>query len=219
MAGLDHVVIGAATLEAGADFVEALLGVRPVPGGVHEGAGTHNLLLGLGEGTYLEVIAPDPGQPAPAGPRLFGLDDPGLLGRLAAEPALIAWVARTEDLDGLAARLGPECLGPVRPMSRGGLGWRFASPPAGADLGGLLPSMIEWVTPPHPPSLPDSGCRLLGLDGEHPEPEILAAALAGRGLPATMRARRGGGRRLVLHLAASDGRPCSLASPSPDQVA
>lgn len=218
MAGLDHVVIGAATLGAGADFVEAVLGVRPVPGGVHEGAGTHNLLLGLGEGTYLEVIAPDPGQPAPARPRLFGLDDAGLLRRLAGEPALIAWVARTEDLGRLAARLGPERLGPVRPMSRGGLGWRFASPPAGADLGGLLPSMIEWVTPPRPPSLPDSGWRLLGLDGEHPEPEILVAALVERGLPAAMRARRGARRRLVLHLAASDGRSCSLASSLSDDV-
>ncbi|MBI0535117.1 VOC family protein [Roseomonas sp. KE2513] len=212
MASLDHIVIGAATLGEGADFVEALLGLRPGPGGAHEGAGTHNLLLGLGEGAYLEVIAPDPGQPAPARPRLFGLDDAALLRRLAARPALIAWVARTEGLDALAARLGPGGLGPARPMSRGGLSWRFASPPTDADLGGLLPSTIEWVDPARPPSLPESGCRLLGLEGGHPEPKILAAALAQRGLSQAMRVGHAPVPRLAVTLTGPDGRPCSLAS-------
>ena len=58
MAEIDHIVIGAATLRQGADWVERHLGARPSGGGVHEGAGTHNLLLGLGSGCYLEVIAP-----------------------------------------------------------------------------------------------------------------------------------------------------------------
>lgn len=212
LASLDHVVVGAATLEAGADFVEAVLGLRPVPGGVHAGAGTHNLLLSLGEGAYLEVIAPDPAQPAPVQPRLFGLDDAAFLRRLAARPALIAWVARTERLDALAARLGPGGLGPVRPMSRGGLNWRFASPPAGAEIGGLLPSMIEWVEPARPPSLPASGCRLLGLEGEHPKPEILAPALAERGLSHAMRVGHAPVPRLAVILSGPDGHPRRLAS-------
>ena len=46
MAEMDHLVLGAETLEAGAAFVEQRLGVRPSPGGRHEGVGTHNVLLG-----------------------------------------------------------------------------------------------------------------------------------------------------------------------------
>ena len=48
MAEIDHIVLGARTLEEGTAFVTRLLGVKPQPGGKHEGAGTHNLLLGLG---------------------------------------------------------------------------------------------------------------------------------------------------------------------------
>ena len=98
MAEIDHIVIGARTLEEGAAYVAAHLGARPGPGGQHAGIGTHNLLLGLGSQVYLEVIAPDPDQPMPAHPRPFDLDDPGVKLMLEAEPRLIGWVARTPAL-------------------------------------------------------------------------------------------------------------------------
>ncbi len=41
---LDHIVIGAASLEAGVAWVEQRLGVKPVPGGQHVAMGTHNAL-------------------------------------------------------------------------------------------------------------------------------------------------------------------------------
>ncbi|TPG55508.1 VOC family protein [Roseomonas nepalensis] len=213
MAAIDHIVIGAATLEQGADFVEALLGVRPGPGGIHAGAGTHNLLLGLGEGCYLEVIARDPAQPNPPLPRLFGLDDPARRRRLAARPGPIAWVARTEGLEALAARLGPASAGRVRRMARGTLSWILASPPEEAGFDGLLPTLIDWGAAGPPAGLPDSGCRLLAIEGEHPRADALSAALRDRGLEGVLRPRAAAAPRLVLRLRDAAGGEIEASAP------
>ena len=68
MAEIDHLVIGAATLEAGAAYLERHLGQHPVAGGAHPGVGTHNMLLGLGPDQYIEIITPDPAQGTPPPP-------------------------------------------------------------------------------------------------------------------------------------------------------
>src|SRR5215218_4849383 len=119
---LDHLVVTAPTLEAGAAWVEAALGARPGPGGVHERMGTHNLVLSLGPAAYLEVIAINPAAPPPGRPRWFGLDElePD------APPRLAAWVCRTTDLDALK-----DLPGPIETMTRGPLTWRITVPPDG----------------------------------------------------------------------------------------
>ena len=66
MAEIDHIVLGARTLAEGAAFVEQHLGVKPRPGGKHEGFGTHNMLLGLGKGHLSGDHRPRP-RPAGAG--------------------------------------------------------------------------------------------------------------------------------------------------------
>src|SRR3712207_358116 len=137
MAEIDHIVLGARTLEEGAAFVEQHLGVKPRPGGRHEGFGTHNMLLGLGRGTYLEIIAPDPSQPDPPHRRLFDLDDPSMRVMLEAEPRLIAWVARTPVLDAVVARLGHRAGG-------------FAPHNMLLGLGGGPYREIIAPAPPHP---------------------------------------------------------------------
>lgn len=58
--GIDHLIYTAPDLRTGMDEVERLLGLRPVVGGQHSLWGTHNALLSLGRGIYLEVVAPDP---------------------------------------------------------------------------------------------------------------------------------------------------------------
>ena len=111
---LDHLIIAAATLEQGCDYVASGLGVRPQPGGKHVAMGTHNALLRLGPRTYLEVIAIDPAGVAPARPRWFDLDDVRMRAALAEGPRLVHFVARTDDIEALARnpKIDP---GPVRP--------------------------------------------------------------------------------------------------------
>jgi hypothetical protein len=213
VAEIDHLVIGARSLEEGAAYVAAHLGVQPGPGGRHDGGGTHNLLLGLGKECYLEVIAPDPGQPDPPQPRLFDLDDPSMRLRLEAEPRLIAWVARTPVLDAVVTRLGTHHAGEVRAMRRGKLSWRLAVPPARQDLSHLIPALIQWDDGKGAaPRLADSGLRLAALEADHPEPDALRTALAARGLDEAVRLRRSPHPRLLARFRRRDGTEAVLSS-------
>ena len=137
--------------------------------------GTHNRLLRLGN-IYLEVIAVDPDAPAPNRPRWFGLDSLQL-----AQPRLIHWVARTDDLEAIAAR-SLEPLGTVTDAARGDLRWRITIPDDGhLPLDGLVPTLIEWNSP-HPVSrMIESSCELVSLTGSHPQPERVRAALTSIG--------------------------------------
>jgi len=212
MAEIDHIVVGARTLEEGAAFIEQHLGVRPEPGGQHPGRGTHNMLLGLGPDCYIEIIAPDPSQPAPEHPRSFDLDDPAIRMMLEAEPALVGYVARTPALDAVVARLGPSRSGEVRPGARGDLRWRIASPPQRQDMDNLIPSLIQWDGPTAASRLKDSGCRLIAVEGEHPEAEAVRAALAERGLGDAVTVRQSPHARLVARLRRPDGAEVALSS-------
>jgi hypothetical protein len=71
---IDHLVYAAPDLATAVADVAERFGVRAQAGGKHIGLGTHNALLALGPQTYLEIIAPDPGQPEPSLPRPFGVD-------------------------------------------------------------------------------------------------------------------------------------------------
>lgn len=211
MAELDHIVVGARTLAEGAAWVEHHLGAHAQKGGVHEGAGTHNLLLGLGPDAYLEVIAPDPDQPEPLEPRLFDLDDPATKTRLEAGPQLLGWVARVSSMDALVARLGPRG-GELRAMRRGDLHWRMAVPSPRQDMDNLIPALIEWGGERASKRLKDSQLRVAALEAEHPESEALATALGERGLEDVLKPRRGPHPRLLVRLRKPDGAEVTLSS-------
>jgi hypothetical protein len=169
---LDHLVVVAHSLDAGARLVEAALGVTPGPGRRHPHMGTHNLLLALGPAIYLEVVAVDPDAAPPSRPRWFGLD------HLAPPPAarLAAWVAASDDI---ASDACPD-LGDVESMEREGRTWRMTATADGRlPLGGAAPLLIQRSSPIHPASvLPEASLRLRELRIRHPAPAQVRALLA-----------------------------------------
>jgi hypothetical protein len=197
-ATIDHLVVAATTVAQGCDWVESGLGVRPQPGGRHVTMGTHNALLRLGDTLYLEVIAIDPDAPAPARPRWFDLDEPRMRASLTDGPRLIHYVARTSDIERLAAR-SPIELGEIHALSRGEFHWRITVPADGHLPGrGMVPTLIQWSGNRHPAdALPHHALSLVALAGEHPEPAPVRAALARLGLSDDLKVTYGRSPRLA----------------------
>lgn len=171
---VDHLVVGAATLEQGVAWCVATLGVEPAAGGRHPLMGTHNRLLAIGGAAfaqaYLEIIAVDPDATPPARPRWFGLDVPAVRERLADAPQLLHWVARTDDLDAdlRASRTLGVDPGPVvaaqRETPAGTLRWRLTVPNDGRPhADGAWPTLIAWDGPHPCETLPRSGVTLRAL--------------------------------------------------------
>jgi Glyoxalase-like domain len=171
---LDHLVHGALDLDAAVDDLHRRLGVRAGAGGRHPGLGTHNALLSLGERSYLEIIAPDPTQPAPAR-RPFSLDS-------LVDAHLAAWAVACDDIDAAVARARQRGYDPgdavqiERATPDGSLlRWRLTT---GEFAGGPIPFLIEWGDTPHPAPTAPQGLRLTALHVEHPDPASIAPALA-----------------------------------------
>jgi hypothetical protein len=100
----DHFVVGINDLETGIDQFEALTGVRAVAGGVHPHIGTCNALLSIGEQSYLEIIAPDPGaDTARLHPQLKALFTDPLADMATLTPYL--WAVGSRDLDDTVSKL------------------------------------------------------------------------------------------------------------------
>ena len=198
---VDHILIAAPDLELGRDYAESLFGVRPEPGGVHPGQGTRNALLGLADDVYIEIIAPDPEQPADLPLSQY------LAGRSRA--ALAWWCARCDNLERLGVSLREAGIeaGSVDRWSRktpagDELGWRLMMPDA-PMLGAAMPFLIDWDDMAEHPSrhLPTIG-RMASFDIVHPEADRLApftdsAAGVIRGDTASIAVEIDTGERLV----------------------
>lgn len=183
---IDHLVYAAPDLDEGIGAVEDLLGVTARAGGSHDGLGTRNALLGLGGRRYLEIIAPDPGQPEPLAPRPFGIDE-------LSSPRLVSYALRCDDVAAqldLARAKGYDG-GEVVHMSRCRpdgvlLSWKLSNRLAPAH-GGLVPFLIDWADTPHPTESLDHDVELVELTAHHPDPEAVAADLAAVGSEVVVR--------------------------------
>jgi hypothetical protein len=179
---LDHIVIGAATLDEGVAYVRSTLGVTIPPGGKHTKMATHNCVTSLGHDVYLEVIAVDPNAEAPLRPRWYGLDDPFVIARLQRQPALLTWVVNSTDIESVVAQ-NSFPFGAITPMCRGDLEWSITIPAdGGLPSAGMLPTLLQWRTDDHPASLmADTGCTLQRLELYHPQIEWIESILVGVG--------------------------------------
>jgi hypothetical protein len=177
---VDHLVYSVPDLESGVAAVEGLLGVRAQMGGQHLGRGSHNALLGLGEGMYLEIVAPDPDQPPPPRPRWFSLDT-------ITSPRLFTWAMKSSRLherwqeaftQGIS--FGRVSTGTRTRMDGSTLSWEFTDP-ATVLCDGVVPFLIDWGDSPHPADSAPGGATLLSFRAEHPDPEIVAGILRATG--------------------------------------
>jgi hypothetical protein len=191
---LDHILIGSPDLDAGIKFVEESTGVRAAFGGVHPGAGTRNALLSLGTNRYLEIIAPDPQQPAS--------DDARDLRKLE-EPVIVGWAQHPGDIEAFSLRMkseGVEVVGPKpgsrkRPDGRV-LNWKTLA--LKDDGNGLFPFFIEWGPDSMHPSIDaPQGCRLELFEGFAPDPTL--AYLRRRAILLNLDLEIGPGKNPVLH--------------------
>ena len=200
MTGLDHILIGAPNLDQAVEAVERQTGVRAVYGGSHPGIGTRNALIALGNGAYLEIIAPDTAQKEPSEFARFvaGLKEMTPLG----------WAYHTDDLGRLRSALRSRGVHVERiePGSRKRpdgqtLHWRTFEIGSEKDV---TPFFIEWGRgSPHPSASAAKGCRLSRFTFNGPLPANAARALkivgqsairqskAAAGLHVALRCRRG----------------------------
>ena len=173
---LDHLVYGVPSLTAGIDSIERETGVRARLGGSHPGRGTHNALLSLGPGHYLEIIALDPAQS----------DVPDLLFpelRHLRVASLVSWaisVADIEDATEQAQAANLRLIGPLdgsRMRSDGSL-LRWKTLRIAAPSFALVPFFIAWDKETiHPSQDSPSGCKLVSVEIQHTDPDRLRRLL------------------------------------------
>jgi len=155
MATLDHIMVAHNDLDTAIALVEEATGIRAAPGGKHPGQGTHNALASFGDGTYLELIAPDPDGEGPLGEQFSTLD----------ELTIASWIARSDTAEEVVRQAESSGLAAtVIPLSRSTpdgdlLEWRMVHV-TGHDAGGLMPMFIDWGETPHPSTTQPGGLTL-----------------------------------------------------------
>ena len=201
-ARVDHVIVGVSDLEQGVREMERRTGIRAVTGGTHPGHGTRNALLSLGEDTYLEIYAPNPGEPvaSAAVAELRGLK----------RPTPIGWAASTSDPQALRSTLKARGfpLTPAEPGSRrkpdgtivSWVTYGFAT----LDHP-LAPFFIEWSdAETHPSRTSPGGCSLRSIRIEDPSADRLQHAIDPLGLNVVM--TKSPESRMTVELSCSTGR-------------
>ena len=163
MIALDHIVISGKTLDEASDHIASSLGVKLQDGGCHDRYATHNRLLGLENGIYLEAIAVNPEAKKPVLPRWFDLDN------FNEKPRITNWVCRSKNIKFEVKNIFSESTQIIK-MKRNQLKWLMTVPRNGIlPFGGAFPAVLQWETNPPVAQLVPSKCRLKHMTIFHPE--------------------------------------------------
>ena len=119
---LDHIVLGAFSLEEGTEFVENKLQTKLSNIGYHKDLGTHNRVIRISDEVYLEVIAIDPQTRSLKNRKCFNLDNSKLQSKLKKSPQIIGYVIENDDVSIL------KYYDPFFEASRASYRWHFAMP-------------------------------------------------------------------------------------------
>jgi catechol 2,3-dioxygenase-like lactoylglutathione lyase family enzyme len=194
--GIDHVVILVPDLDAAVEAYTRL-GFSVVPGGRHNVA-THNALIALQDGAYIELIAFWEDAPRHRWHRFRGLGG-----------GLVDYCMRTDDLDGdvAALRSAGIAMSERQPMSRlrpdgYRLEWALS---LATETQGVTPFLIEDVTPREErvPGETQHANRATGIAtltiavSDQTVVQLLAGVMADEGKPVRRDDIRGEGMRFV----------------------
>ena len=142
---LDHIVIGAMTLEDGTRFVENKLQAKLSDIGYHKDLGTHNRVIRISDDVYLEVIAIDPENRNLKNRQCFNLDNSNLQSKLEKSPQIISYVIESKFKNIF------KYYDPFFEVSRSKYRWLFAMPTYKNNMldryiieTGVIPSLIFW---------------------------------------------------------------------------
>ena len=196
--GIDHLILGVDDLDRGMSEFARRTGVTPIRGGVHPGKGTQNALVSLGDGRYVEILAPsrEPGIAADSRTAFQTLTPVG-------------WALHARDLTPVLDLLRGAGFTPseIRPGARARpdgvrLTWQTAEV-SGAGLD-AAPFFIAWgPATPHPSTQSPAGCTLRSVTMTEPDPAALARFMAAVGVATPVRA--GAVRAMSVVLACPTG--------------
>jgi hypothetical protein len=210
---VDHLVYGVTgSLAAAMAAFQLRTGVVPMRGGRHEGLGTHNALVSLGNGAYFEIICRDAEQPSPA--RLWmGMES------LSDERSAVMLTWATDRAGEMAeavraARAQGYDPGDVEAFERSKpdgctLRWRlayrhFTRLQQGAGSG-IVPFLIEWKSE-SPAAAAPGGIELVGLRAEAKDLAAVERSLRSLDIaPADLQLQRGEEDRLFAILRTPKG--------------
>lgn len=173
---IDHLVYCVPDLHQAMKIFSEKCGVEVVYGGQHLSIGTHNALLNIGNGAYLEFLAIDPSNTNIQGSRWMGMD-------LIDQPTFTRWAIKTNNLEQdttilkkVNAEMGNIFAGSRKKADGSTLNWAMALPLALPEVE-ILPFMIDWKDSIHPTATLATGCQLLTLGATHPTPELVQPTL------------------------------------------
>jgi len=179
-AQLDHVMVAIRSLPDGIAEFEQLSGVKAGVGGKHPGRGTENALVSLGNGAYIEIIAPQGN--VPLADEYEGM-------RSLQHLSIFTWAVSVSDVDAAVASLKSAgfAVNPPQPGAR--------VTPSGARLEWstftladksirIAPFFIHWKEgTQHPSTTAPGGCSMSAMKLQDPAVGRLSSALKALGVP------------------------------------